>query len=122
MPKFTVDSQFDLGDVLPQLGLTTAGNPWAADFSGITEVEPLTLSGGSHGVHFAIDEEGIEAAAYTATSMSGSSGPPPLEIDMVLDRPFLYGVTALTSTEEMEYSRMDSTLLFLGVCGDPTAS
>ena len=122
VPKFTVDSQFDLGDVLPQLGLTTAGNPWAADFSGMTEVERLTLSGGSHGVHFAIDEEGIEAAAYTATSMSGSSGPPPLEIDMVLDRPFLYGVTALTTTEEMEYSRMDSTLLFLGVCGDPTAS
>ena len=122
VPKFTVDSQFDLGDVLPQLGLTTAGNPATADFSGMTEVERLTLSGGSHGVHFAIDEEGIEAAAYTATSMSGSSGPPPLEIDMVLDRPFLYGVTALTSTEEMENGRSDSTLLFLGVCGDPTAS
>ena len=91
VPKFTVDSQYQLEAMLPQLGFDTACDPEAADFSGISEVERLTLSQTSHGVHFAIDEEGIEAAAYTATGMSGSSGPPPKEIDMVLDRPFLYG-------------------------------
>ena len=122
VPKFTVDSQYQLEAMLPQLGFDTACDPEAADFSGISEVERLTLSQTSHGVHFAIDEEGIEAAAYTATGMSGSSGPPPKEIDMVLDRPFLYGVTAFTSTQEAKNSKVDSTLLFLGACGDPTAS
>ena len=122
MPKFTVDSQYQLEAMLPQLGFDTACDPEAADFSGISEVERLTLSQTSHGVHFAIDEEGIEAAAYTATGMSGSSGPPPKEIDMVLDRPFLYGVTAFTSTQEAKNGKVDSTLLFLGACGDPTAS
>ena len=122
VPKFTVDSQYQLGAMLPQLGFDTACDPEAADFSGISEVERLTLSQTSHGVHFAIDEEGIEAAAYTATGMSGSSGPPPKEIDMVLDRPFLYGVTAFTSTQEAKNGKVDSTLLFLGLCGDPTAS
>ena len=122
VPKFTVDSQYQLEAMLPQLGFDTACDPEAADFSGISEVERLTLSQTSHGVHFAIDEEGIEAAAYTATGMSGSSGPPPKEIDMVLDRPFLYGVTAFTSTQETKNGKVDSTLLFLGACGDPTAS
>ena len=122
VPKFTVDSQYQLEAMLPQLGFDTACDPEAANFSGISEVERLTLSQTSHGVHFAIDEEGIEAAAYTATGMSGSSGPPPKEIDMVLDRPFLYGVTAFTSTQEAKNGKVDSTLLFLGACGDPTAS
>ena len=60
---------------------------------------------------FSVDENGVEAAAYTEISMNETAAlvepEPPLE--MRLDRPFPYGVRSA-----------DGTLLFVGVCADPT--
>ena len=63
------------------------------------------------GTRIRLDEKGVEAAAYTEILYAGSAAPSPNPPDMILDRPFLYGL----------YTAED-TPLFLGICDDPTAS
>lgn len=57
--------------------------------------------------HIAIDENGVEAAAFTEVRYVGSA-PPQGRVDMIFDRPFIYGITA-----------ENGTLLFVGVCENP---
>lgn len=61
------------------------------------------------GTYIKVDEQGAEAAAYTAAA-GGAAPEPPKELDLVLDRPFLYTLHA-----------PDGTLLFVGAVQDPTA-
>jgi serpin B len=57
-----------------------------------------------------MDENGVEAAAYTVLGMIGSAAPPAKEIQMNLNRPFLFTITS-----------QEGAVLFMGVCGNPTA-
>ena len=58
-----------------------------------------------HGARVKIDEEGVEAAAYTVIMLKGNSMPLELdEIDFTLDRPFIFLMTGA-----------DGNLLFTGV-------
>ena len=109
LPKFDISSQADLAEGLQALGVTDVFDPAASDFSPMTtELEGIYVSQVKHGVRVAVDEEGVTAAAYTVMAMSGSSAPPEDEVDVVLDRPFLF---ALTSP--------DGLPLFAGVVHQP---
>ena len=55
-----------------------------------------------------IDEEGVQAAAYTVITGAGSAMPPDEEVDFVLDRPFAFVVTL-----------SDKLPLFAGVVNNP---
>jgi serpin B len=58
-----------------------------------------------------MDENGVEAAAYTIIEMeTGSAAPPEEQIEMNLNRPFLFTITS-----------REGAVLFIGVCGNPTA-
>jgi serpin B len=108
VPKFGFDSKYELADMLQALGVTNAFEAEAADFSGVTN-EDAFLSNVTQGTHIAINEKGVEASAYTEIGMCGT-GMPEGRAEMILDRPFLYGITA-----------PDGTLLFAGVCSNPAA-
>lgn len=91
IPKFDVNSNNDLVDVMIQMGITDVFNPSVSDFTPLTkDMTGITVNQASHGVRVSIDEEGVEAAAFTVMMMAGACMPPKEEVDFVLDRPFIF--------------------------------
>jgi len=90
LPKFTLQQRLDLNQLLSQLGLTTAFTP-SANFSGIDGKQDLYLSKVVHEAFFAVDENGIVAAAATAASINILATPqPPIEFNA--DHPFIFAL------------------------------
>lgn len=94
LPKFDVVSDLQLDSAVKQLGITEVFDPDAADFSGILPSSPAWLDKVQHAARVTIDEEGVSAAAYTVMAMAGAAMPPEDEVDLVLDRPFLFVITS----------------------------
>ncbi|MEO6511890.1 MAG: serpin family protein [Nocardioides sp.] len=111
LPKWTFRSTSDLGAVLTELGMPTAFDADAADFSGMTEdSDGLHITSVAHQAWIAVDEAGTEAAAATAVAMGGTAMPVTIPFDV--DRPFLFVIHDVTY----------GTPLFVGRVVDPTAS
>ena len=111
LPRFRREAAFDLIPALRRLGVTDAFGD-DADFSGITDAEPLRIGAVAHKAYIDVDEHGTEAAAATAIVMAGMAAfraPPP--VTMVVDRPFLFAIID-TAT---------SLPLFLGQVSHPGA-
>lgn len=101
VPRFDVCAETDLVPVLQRLGITDAFSDTAADFSSImpdanSPDYRVYLGKADHAARVAVDEEGVTAAAYTVMYMYATGMPqePELEIDFVLDRPFLFIITS----------------------------
>lgn len=111
VPKFETDAAYDLEEMLQQLGVTTAFTE-RADFSAISD-SALFLSKVQQGTHIAVNEEGVEAAAYTMIGMEAVAEPmeEPEIVEMNLNRPFIYLITA-----------NDGTTAFIGVVRNPSES
>lgn len=109
LPKFDVSSKIDLAKGLKNLGITDCFSANNADFSPLTEKEQsVWLDSVEHGARVKVDEEGVEAAAYTVMMLCGSAMPPEDEIDFVLDRPFIFVITG-----------SDGLPLFVGTVNNP---
>ena len=90
VPKFDVKSSTGLNEVLQGLGVTEAFDMTKADFAPLTD-NGAFLSSAMQAARVKIDEEGVEAAAYTELVCADSAMmevPPTVEMD--LDRPFLF--------------------------------
>lgn len=108
IPKFSFGSSLKLGNMLVNLGVTSAFKE-DADFSGITD-HMAYITDVIQETHIGIDEDGVEATAYTQVNFFGAM-PPNGRADMILDRPFIYGIIT-----------HDDTILFIGVCENPAES
>lgn len=93
VPKFDVNSQVELSGVLASLGIEDVFTASKSNFTPLTEVPDIELSEVLHGARVKVDEEGVEAAAYTIM-MTETMGffEDSNEIDFVLDRPFIYTI------------------------------
>jgi serpin B len=91
MPRFRVDAAFMLKDTLQALGVRTAFTS-AADFTGITEDEPLQIKDVVHKAYVDVGEEGTEAAAATGLAFQALAlvRKPQPDVTLVFDRPFLF--------------------------------
>ena len=92
LPRFRLEAAFNLIPALQRLGVSEAFGDHA-DFSGITDAEPLRIGAVAHKAYVDVDEHGTEAAAATAIVMTGMAAfraPPP--VTMVVDRPFLFAI------------------------------
>lgn len=90
VPKFDVKSSTELNEMLQSLGVTDAFDMAEADFTPLTD-NGAFLSSAMQAARVKIDEEGVEAAAYTEIVCADSAMmevPPTVEMD--LDRPFLF--------------------------------
>ena len=108
MPKFDIVGDSQLNNAIQELGITSVFDPAAADFTPILPDTGAWLDSVKHAARVKVDEEGVEAAAYTAMMIAGAAMPPEEEMDFVLDRPFLFVITS-----------QDSLPLFAGVVNDP---
>lgn len=91
VPKFEVKSSVELKDVLRALGVADAFDADKADFAPLTDGDAV-VSSVMQAARVKIDEEGVEAAAYTEIVAAADSGPmelPPV-VEMNLNRPFLF--------------------------------
>ena len=96
LPKFDISANYFLKNTLAKLGITDVFSGATANFSGLIsgiEARPY-VSDINHAARVTIDEEGVTAAAYTLILVAGAAAPSPdqLEVDFVLDRPFLFVV------------------------------
>ncbi|XP_060681304.1 leukocyte elastase inhibitor-like [Hemiscyllium ocellatum] len=88
LPRFKLEDQFDLKDVLLAMGMTEAFDMVKANFTGMSETSNLLLSNVFHKSFVEVNEEGTEAAAATAASIVNRSLP--LVEEFVVDHPFLF--------------------------------
>ena len=109
LPKFSFDARYDLPAVLQRMGVTTAFGD-GADFSGISDI-PSAVDTVVQETHIAVDENGVEAAAYTMISNRATSVMPVERpaLSVILNRPFLFAIEA-----------RDGSTLFIGVVRDPS--
>jgi len=109
LPKFRLEYEKSLNDVLESMGMGPAFDETQADFS---RMNPDAVSMGLHisrvkqKAFVEVDEEGTRAAAVTSVEVGVTSAPP----SFVADRPFLFAIR----------ERLSGTLLFMGVVRDPT--
>lgn len=106
IPKFGYSSSFELVELLKELNVHSAFRQ-DADFSGITDGLAF-ISEVKQETYISIDENGVEASAFTNIAYAGSAMPVD-KAEMILNRPFVYGITA-----------PNGILLFIGVCGNPS--
>ncbi len=101
LPKFSIDSSFgDLIDALRSLGVTDVFDPTNAGmFANMIETNDGIASGDFYisdaiqETHLGLDENGVEAAAYTALGIKETAMMPEEEpVEFVVDRPFAYTV------------------------------
>jgi serpin B len=109
LPKFKVDSAFQLQEPLKKLGMTDAFDREHADFSGINGKKDLAITAVVHKAFVEIDEKGTEASAATAVVIS-SRGLSEKPIDFRVDHPFIFLIR----------DNQSGTILFLGRVINPT--
>ena len=91
VPKFDLHDSLKLNDALQALGVTDAFDKNKADFAPLTE-QPAYVESVNQAARVKIDEEGVEAAAYTEVDTNAAAAPPQEmpEEEMNLNRPFLF--------------------------------
>ncbi len=112
IPKFEFLDKMELSDVLKALGIPMSFTS-EADFTGISDTSSC-IDRVIQESYIGVDENGIEAAAYTMISMKTTGFHEPVErekIDFHLTRPFFYAI----ETYEGE-------VLFIGTVTNPSAA
>ena len=103
LPKFTFDTEYNLKETLPDMGVSLVFGP--ADLSGITGYKGLFVSEALHKAFIEVNEVGTEAAAATAINLDESGGQL-----FKADHPFIFLIQ----------DDVTNDILFIGKVVDPT--
>ena len=110
LPRFKLEYELVLNDVLTALGMGIAFDPYNADFTGINKNGDLYISFVKHITFVEVNETGTEAAAVTVVGV-GTTGIEPTGFVMRVDRPFIFVIR----------DHHSGTLLFMGRIVEPTS-
>lgn len=110
LPKFKMNSRFELGKVLAQMGMPLAFSG-QADFSGMTGGRDLFISQVIHKAFVDVNEEGTEAAAATGVVMRLTAAPMETP-EFRADRPFIFVIK----------DNATGAILFMGRVANPTVA
>lgn len=91
-PKFEYDYSANITDMLKNMGIKTAFDEDNAELSGIGTWDYGNLYIGKvlHKTYISVAEKGTRAGAVTAEILCGSTAMPEKELEVYLDRPFMY--------------------------------
>jgi len=89
IPKFELETEYTLNDILSDMGIKDAFNFGVADFSGMDGTNYLFISKVIHKAFVEVNEEGTEAAAATAIVMEGTAFEPKT-YTFIADHPFIF--------------------------------
>ncbi len=108
VPKFDVAATIDLSKVMEALGIVDVFYSDKADFSPLTDSEAC-VSSATHSARVKIDEQGVEAAAFTVIMVDEMAfmDPPPV-YEFKCDRPFVFAIEG-----------QDGLPLFIGTVEQP---
>ncbi|MFQ5866019.1 MAG: serpin family protein, partial [bacterium] len=109
LPKFKLEYEIKLNDVLTALGMGIAFTPGGADFTRMYKAGGLWIDYVKHKTFVEVNEEGTEAAAVTVVAIIRSGGGPEIKF-MRVDRPFVFVIRENHS----------QTILFMGKMVEPT--
>lgn len=109
MPKFTLEYEIELKDVLKALGMEVAFTPGVANFSKIRPGNDLYIDRVKHKTFVDVNEEGTEAAAATLVGVGVIDVGGPSRF--LVDRPFLFVIR----------ERFSGAIIFIGKILDPQA-
>lgn len=87
MPRFQLEYELELREILNKLGMGIIFDPQKADFSKISQ-NPIFVSGVKHKTFLEVNEEGTEAAAVTSIGIRTTSVNLDQPFKMIIDRPF----------------------------------
>ncbi len=108
LPKFKMEYEKSLNDVLCTLGMSIAFDPYQADFTKINSDGNLYISNVKHKTFVKVNEEETEAAAVTSVEITltsvGETG-----ITMCINHPFIFVIRENHS----------GTILFIGKIVEP---
>jgi serpin B len=108
MPKYTLEYELTLNDVLKALGMEIAFDEFNADFSKIYDGPwNLYISKVKHKTFVDVNEEGTEAAAVTSVEVGVTSMPP----TVMVNKPFVFAIR----------EKFSGTILFMGRIMNPVA-
>lgn len=110
IPKFTFNTKYFLIEDLEDMGMGTAF-AGAADLSGISSMENLSISDVIHQAFVEVNEVGTEAAAATAVVIERAAPDGPKIPVFRADHPFIF----------MIQDRETGSILFMGRVSDPRA-
>jgi serpin B len=112
LPKFRIESQYEMKTVLEEMGMPTAFTE-DADLSGMYGTHELLISGIFHKTFIDVDENGTEAAASTVGVVNLESAPwtPPPVYIFRADHSFFFIIQ----------ERETGTILFIGRVMNPNA-
>jgi len=114
MPLVDLDAKTPLNDVLKSVGVTAPFDPAPSDFAPMTndpKIGSLDVTDVRHQATVTVDEQGTEAAAATAVTVTDTAAHVPTDpVTLNVDRPFYFAITTTA----------DTLPLFLGRVTDPT--
>ncbi|XP_069655840.1 plasminogen activator inhibitor 1 [Haliaeetus albicilla] len=105
LPRFSLETTWDLRAPLKSLGVRALFDPNAADFTPLSAEEPLVLGQALQKVRMEVTENGTEVASATAAIVYSRMAP----LEVLLDRPFLFLVR----------HNPTGTILFVGQVTEP---
>lgn len=104
-PKFELDYEVKLNDILISMGMEDAFDPAKADLTGINSNGGLFISEVKHKTFIKVDEVGTEAAAVTSVGIGITSVPQTFSVN----RPFVFVIREQNS----------GAILFMGKINNP---
>uniref|UniRef100_T1JHQ7 Serpin domain-containing protein n=1 Tax=Strigamia maritima TaxID=126957 RepID=T1JHQ7_STRMM len=108
IPKFRVENNFEMTQLLTQMGLRDLFIPSQSNLSGFSDDRRLAVSTVRHKAFLEVNEEGSEAAAATGI-LAWRSARPLSPTSFIANKPFIF----------MLHDNLSNVVLFLGVVNRP---
>ncbi len=109
IPKFKLETEYTLNNILSDMGMTDAFSPGVADFSGMDGTNDLFISKVLHKAFIEVNEEGTEAAAATAIIIGVTAIQEPTTF--IANHPFIFLIQ----------QKETGAVLFMGKVMDPSS-
>lgn len=108
LPRFLIETEKDLIEIMETLGIKDAFDKYTAQFSKMCE-KSLHIGLLKQKTYIELNESGTEAAAVTIGGMTDSAAPSPFPVDIRFDHPFGYVLK----------EKSTGAILFAGKVGRP---